>query len=74
MFLATGFSLVLLGSGVRILAVSRETAWLKREADAHWAETLRGAFLVAELGTAVLALGIALLFFAALELPALQSC
>jgi len=58
--------LVVGGFIVRALAVSQETAHLRGPRSETWADTLQGAFLVAELATASIALGLGLLAFAAL--------
>lgn len=58
--------LVVGGLIARALAVSKETACLRGPQNASWGHTLQGAFLVAEMATASVALGLGLLAFTAL--------
>ena len=68
MTLLIWISVALLGIGfvARALAVSRETATLRGPRGKFWGTTLQGTFLVAELATASIALGLGLLAFSTL--------
>ncbi|HAC81571.1 MAG TPA: hypothetical protein DCG06_14830 [Deltaproteobacteria bacterium] len=66
MMLWISASLVLGGFIARTLAVSKETACLRGPRTESWNDILQGSFLIAEVATASVALGLGLLAFTAL--------
>ena len=69
MILAT--SLLLGGGLLRAWAVSRETAWLRVAGDSSVNDVLRGAWFLAEIGSATLLLGVALVGWESLGITGL---